>query len=65
VKFYVCALVGMLIKLLYEMHGETIKIVNAEQAKLNNNYKNIVEQCSSLKVILGSKHVGGILSVLM
>jgi len=55
----------MLIKLLYEMHGETIKIVNAEQAKLNNNYKNIVEQCSSLKVILGSKHVGGILSVLM
>ena len=23
------------------MHGETIKIMNAKQAKLNNNYKNI------------------------
>jgi len=22
------------------MHGETIKIINAKQAKLNNNYKN-------------------------
>jgi len=26
VKFYVCELVGMLIKWLYEMHGATIKI---------------------------------------
>ena len=24
----------------YETHGTTIKIVNAQQAKLNNNYKN-------------------------
>jgi len=27
-------------KTLYEVHGATIKIVNAQQAKLNNNYKN-------------------------
>jgi len=26
-QFYVCALVGVLIKCLYEMHGSTIKIV--------------------------------------
>jgi len=26
VKFYVCALVGVLIKLFYEVHGATIKI---------------------------------------
>jgi len=43
------------------MHGATINIVNALQAKLNN-YK---EQCSSLRMILGSKHVGTILSVLI
>ena len=30
----------MLIKCLYEMHGATIKTVNAQQAKLNTNYKN-------------------------
>ena len=28
VKFYVCALVGVLIKWLYEMHDATIKISN-------------------------------------
>ena len=27
-QFYVCALVGVLIKSLYEMHGATIKIKN-------------------------------------
>ena len=37
---YLCALVVVLIKWLYEMHGATIKIVNAQQAQLNNNYKN-------------------------
>ena len=65
------------------MYGATIKIVNAQQAKLYNNYKNpklkllkeinqwvilrcgfSKEQCSSLKMILGSKHVGAILYVL-
>jgi len=57
------------------MHGVTIKIVNAQQAKLNN-YRNTKlqlfkkcdlskEQCSSLKMILGSECVGAILSVLM
>ena len=35
-----CALVGVLIERLCEMHGATIKIVNAQQAKLNSNYKN-------------------------
>jgi hypothetical protein len=30
----------VLIKCLYEMHGATIKMVNAQQAKLNNNCKN-------------------------
>jgi len=39
-KNYVCALVDVLIKLLYEMHGVTIKMVNAQQTKLKNNYKN-------------------------
>jgi len=34
------------------MHGATIKIINAQKAKLNDSYK-----CSSLKMILGSKHV--------
>ena len=58
---------------------------NAQQAKLNNNYKNTKlkllnwinqwvfflkcdfgeEQCSSLKMILGLKHVGAILNVLI
>jgi len=85
------------------MHGATIKIVNAQQAKLNNNYKNTklklsktnatiwfnkmckikqlqpnyinikingqkttrFKECSSLKMILKSKHVGAILNVLM
>jgi len=71
------------------MHGATIKIVNAQQAKLNNcknaklkllktnaaiwfNKKWVFfkcyfskEQCSSLEMILGSKHVGAILNVLM
>jgi len=28
VKFYVCALVGMLIKWLYEMHGATVDMFN-------------------------------------
>ena len=62
------------------MHGATMKTVNAQQAKLNN-YKNTKlkllktnaaikcdfskEHCSSLKMILGSKHVGAILNVLM
>jgi len=41
------------------MHGATMKIVNAQQAKLNNH------KCSSLEVILGSKYVGAILNVLM
>jgi len=27
-QFYVCALVGVLIKCLYEMHGATIKMVH-------------------------------------
>ena len=36
-KKYVCALVGVLIKWLYEMHVTKIKIVNAQQAKLSNN----------------------------
>jgi hypothetical protein len=31
------------------MHGATIKIVNAQQAKLNNNYKNT--KLNSLKEI--------------
>ena len=35
-KFYVYALVGTLIKRLYKMHGATINIGNAQQAKLNN-----------------------------
>jgi len=35
-----CVLVGMLIKWLYEIHGATVKTVNAQNAKLNNNYKN-------------------------
>ena len=30
----------MLIKWFYEMHSATVKIVNAQQAKFNNNYKN-------------------------
>jgi len=29
----------VLIECLYEMHGATIKMVNAQQAKFNNNYK--------------------------
>jgi len=28
-QFYVCALVGVLIKCLYEMHGATIKYLNS------------------------------------
>jgi len=36
---YICASVGVLIKWLYEMHGATIKLLNAQQAKLND-YKN-------------------------
>jgi len=36
---HVRALVGVLIKRLYEMHGAAIKIVNAQQAKLDN-YRN-------------------------
>ena len=63
------------------MHGATMKTVNVQQAKLNNNYKNTKlkllntnaaikcdfskEHCSSLKMILGSKHAGAILNVLM
>jgi len=35
VKFYVSTLVGV-IKYFYKMHGATIKIVNVQQAKLNN-----------------------------
>ena len=35
-----CALVGVLIKCLYEMHRTKLKMVNVQQAKLNNNYKN-------------------------
>jgi len=35
-----CILVGVLIKWLYEIHGATVKTVNAQNAKLNNNYKN-------------------------
>ena len=33
-------MVGVLIKWLYEMHVATMKMVNAQQAKLINNYKN-------------------------
>jgi len=57
----------VLIKCLYEIHGATIKMVKAQQAKLNNNYKNTKLKllCSSLKMILGSKHVRAILNVLI
>ena len=30
-KFYICALVGVLIKCLYEMHGATIKITTCRR----------------------------------
>jgi len=31
------------------MHGATIKITNAQQAKLNNNYKNTRLQVTKIK----------------
>jgi len=48
------------------MHSATIKIVNAQQAKLNSNYKNTKLKLlkKPLKMILGSKHVGAVLYVL-
>jgi len=57
----------VLIKCLYEMHGATIKMVKAQQAKLNSNYKNTKLKllCSSLEMILGSKHVRAILNILI
>jgi len=35
-----CALGGVLIKWFYEIHSTAMKIVNAQQAELNNSYKN-------------------------
>ena len=64
-KTYVCALVGVVIKWLYEMHGATMKTVSAQQAKLNNCKNTKLKLLNSLRMILGSKHVGAILNVLM
>jgi len=47
------------------MHGATMKTVSAQQAKLNNCKNTKLKLLNSLRMILGSKHVGAILNVLM
>jgi len=46
------------------MHGATIKIINAQQARLNNIYKNKNYMCSLMISDMLSKHVGTVKSVL-
>ena len=42
------------------MYGATIKIVSAQQAQLNNNYKN-----TTLKLLKTNAAIGAFLSILM